>query len=254
MTLGRPEKKHTLPENGAGRTAAGQPVRNSVLLQIPEEEFLDLKALLEYRTFEAAARLENERRPTEAIYFLNEGLGSMIIETNDGRSVEVGIVGREAMIGSSLVGGLEEVTYSVVMQVPGNGFRVSAEGFRKLLPTLPVLNQLLTRRLAIRSVELAQNAACNRLHNIKQRLSRWLLLSHDRVESDFILITHDFLSRMVGTDRPTVTIALAELQRDSIVQPGRGSIFIQNRAGLEQESCECYAVFHRFNTELGLRG
>jgi CRP-like cAMP-binding protein len=236
-----------------GRTVGGKAVRNSVLLQLPEEEFQSLKPLLEFRTFETAARLESEGRPIEAIYFLNEGLGSMIIETTDGRSVEVGVAGRESMIGLSLAGGLEEVTHSVVIQVPGNGFRVPTAGFRRLLPRLTVLNQSLMRRLAIRSVELAQNAACNRLHSVKQRLARWLLLSHDRVESDFILVTHDFLSRMVGTDRPTVTLSLAELQRDSILQPGRGSIFIQNRAGLEEESCECYAVFRRSNQELGLR-
>jgi CRP-like cAMP-binding protein len=124
---------------------------------------------------------------------------------------------------------------------------------KQLLPEMPELRRLLLRRLAIRSIALAQNAACNRLHNVKQRLARWLLLTHDRLDSNLIRTTHDFLSRMVGTDRPSVTLALAELEREGIIQPSRGSILIENRRKLEQRSCECYSLFRRFNSELGLQ-
>ena len=235
------------------RTAAGKPVRNALLLQIPETEFRSIKPHLEQVNLTNADRLEREGARIDAVYFLNGGIGSMIIETSDGRSVEVGLAGREDMIGLPLAGGLDEFTFSVVVRVPGDGFRVQADTMKQLLPELPELRRLLVRRLAIRSVALAQNAACNRLHNVKQRLARWLLLTHDRLDSNLIHTTHDFLSRMVGTDRPSVTIALAELEREGVIQASRGSILIQNRRKLEQRSCECYNLFRRFNPELGLR-
>lgn len=177
----------------------------------------------------------------------------MIIETSDGRSVEVGLAGREDMIGLPLAAGLDEFTFSMVVRVPGDGFRVQGDTMKQLLPELPELRRLLLRRLAIRSIALAQNAACNRLHNVKQRLARWLLLTHDRLDSDLVRTTHDFLSRMVGSDRPSVTLALAQLEREGMIQPSRGSILIENRHKLEQSACECYNIFRRFNPELGLQ-
>lgn len=235
------------------RTAAGKPIRNTLLLQIPETEFRTIKPHLEQVALTNTDRLEREGTRIEAVYFLNGGIGSMIIETSDGRSVEVGVAGREDMIGLPLAAGLDEFTFSVVIRVPGDGFRVQGDTMKQLLPELPELRRLLLRRLAIRSVALAQNAACNRLHNVKQRLARWLLLTHDRLDSNLIRTTHDFLSRMVGTDRPSVTITLAELEREGIIQASRGSILIQNRRKLEQRSCECYSLFRRFNPELGLK-
>jgi CRP-like cAMP-binding protein len=234
------------------QTASGKLVRNIILLQVPEREFLELEPNLEFIESNNAARLEQSGQRIGSVYFLNGGVGSMIIETSDGRSVEVGLVGHEDMIGLQLAAGLDELTYTVIMQVPGDGFRMPADVLRQLLPRLPELQRILLRRLAIRSVELAQNAACNRLHNIKQRLARWLLLTHDRLDSDLIRTTHDFLSRMVGSDRPSVSLAMADFERDGIVRPGRGSILIEDRRKLEQRSCECYALFHRFNAELGL--
>lgn len=235
------------------RTASGKPVRNTLLLQIPENEFQTIEPFLEPVDFSNTDRLECEGARIDAVYFLNGGIGSMIIETSDGRSVEVGLSGREDMIGLPLAAGLDEFTFSVVVRVPGNGFRVQGETMKQLLPKLHELRRLLLRRLAIRSVALAQNAACNRLHNVRQRLARWLLLTHDRLDSNLVRTTHDFLSRMVGTDRPSVTLALAELEREGIIQPSRGSILIENRRKLEQISCECYSLFRRFNPELGLQ-
>lgn len=233
-------------------TASGKPVRNIILLQIPEREFLELEPHLEYVDLKNAVRLEHGGHCIGAVYFLNDGIGSMLIETSDGRSVEVGLVGHEDMIGIQLAAGLNEFTYTVIMQVPGDGFRMPATFLQQVLPQLPELRQMLLRRLAIRSIEFAQNAACNRLHNVKQRLARWLLLTHDRLDSDLIRTTHDFLSHMVGTDRPSVSLAVADFERDGIIRPGRGSILIEDRSKLEKRSCECYGLFHRFNADLGL--
>jgi CRP-like cAMP-binding protein len=221
-------------------------------MQIPEAEFREVEPHLEFVELNCADRVEQGHDRIKTVYFLNSGIGSMLIETSDGRSVEVGLAGHEDMIGLPIAAGLDEFTYTVIIQVPGDGFRLQAEILQQQLPRLPELRRLLLRRLAIRSIELAQNAACNRLHNIKQRLARWLLLTHDRLDTNLIRTTHDFLSRMVGTDRPTVTLAIAEFERDGIIRPGRGSILIEDRRKLEERSCECYRMIQRFNPELGL--
>jgi len=117
------------------------------------------------------------------------------------------------------------------------------------------MREILIRRLAIRSLFLAQNAGCNRLHNVQQRLSRWLAIVRDRLDTNVVHITHDFLSRMVGTDRASITTALAQLEGLGILErpPGiRGSLTLKNRDRLEQHSCECYQLYKRFNRELGL--
>lgn len=235
------------------RTVEGRPVRNVVLQQIPQAEFLKIQPHLEFLKLEIATRLEQSGNAITAVYFLNGGIASMIIETSDGRSVEVGVAGREDMIGLPLVAGLTELTYSVVVQAPGDGFRVSADTMKRLLPSMPEFSRMLLHRLAIRGAEAAQNAACNRLHPVSQRLARWLLLTQDRINSDLINMTHDFLSKMVGTDRATVTVTLEELEKRDIVRRSRGSVTILDRPQLEQHACECYRIFSQFNVELGLK-
>jgi len=256
----RKRSKRNLSSNAGKRTpkpelrmAAGKFVRNVLLLQIPPTEFSTIEPHLEFVNFDNADRLEREGNRIKAVYFLNSGIGSMIVETTDGRSVEVAVAGREDMIGLHVAVGLDEFSYSVVMQVPGDGFRVTAASMKRLLPSLPKLRDLVLRRLGIRSLELAQNAACNRLHNVRKRLARWLLVTHDRIDSDVIRITHVFLSKMVGTDRATVSVATAELERAGVIRQGHASIAIENRSKLEAESCDCYQLFRKLNPELGLR-
>jgi CRP-like cAMP-binding protein len=244
---------HSTKHERRERTVNGKAISNILLLRIPEREFSAIKPFLQFRDFKSANWLEHEGRPIKAVYFLNSGLGSMIVETSDGRSVEVGVAGREDMIGLPFAVGVDEFSYSVVMQVPGDGFRVTAATMKRLLPTLPELHRLLLRHLGMRALKLAQNAACNRLHNVKERVARWLLVAHDRMDSDIIRITHDFLSKMVGTDRASVTVAASELEQAGVIRQGRASIYIVTRRKLETQSCDCYDLFRRLNPELGLR-
>ncbi len=232
--------------------AAGQVVENTVLLRLPQAEFDALEPHLEFVQLNLAANLQREFEPIQAVYFMNRGIASILVETMDGRSVEVGIVGREDMIGLQLAAGFEDLSHNLVVQVPGDGFRVPATTMKNVLRTLPHLRRILTRQLGIRSMQFAQNAACNRLHNVKQRLARWLLVTHDRLDSNVIATTHDYLAKMVGTDRPTVSVALAELQRDGGILSNRGSITIADRQRLERQACECYQIFRQFNVETGL--
>jgi CRP-like cAMP-binding protein len=239
-------------ENATGRTAAGQSVQNTILLQIPDNEFEAIQPHLKFIPLELATCLHREHEFIRAVYFMNRGIVSMLVETDDGRSVEVGVCGREDMVGLGLAAGLERLTHSVIVQVPGDGFQVDAQTLRRVLHSSPGLWRILVLRLGIRAAQLEQNAACNRLHNVRQRLARWLLVTHDLLDSDVIQTTHEFLSKMIGTDRPTVSVAVAELEREGILEHRRGSIVILDREKLERQSCACYGAIKQFSRELGI--
>jgi CRP-like cAMP-binding protein len=234
-----------------GRVIAGRPVRNTILQRIPMDEFEALKPHLRSAPLQLGTALQREYLKIRLACFVNSGIASLLVQTDDGRSVEVGIAGREDMIGLPLVAGLSSYSHSVIMQVPGEGFVLAGSVLQRLLRSLPKLRDILIRRLGIRSLQLAQNAACNRLHTAKQRVARWLLDVHDRIDSDVVRTTHDFLAKMVGTDRPTVSIAVGQLEQSGI-RRGRALIQIVQREHLERQACECYAALQRFDRELGL--
>jgi CRP-like cAMP-binding protein len=242
----------TASERTAQRTAQGKTVRNTILLRLPENEFEAIQPYLRFTLLGLATCLQREQETIDAVYFMNRGIASMLVETDDGRSVEVGVSGREDMVGLPIAAGLDSHPHSIIVQVPGDGFQVDSNVMRRAIGSLPELRRILIRQLGIRSVQFAQNAACNRLHNVRQRLARWLLVTLDRIDSNLITTTHDFLSKMIGTDRPTVSVAVADLERDGIITRSRGSIFVTNRDLLELQSCKCYAAFKQFNAELGL--
>jgi len=235
------------------RAINGQPVGNLLLLDIPEKEFSALAPHLHHVGLENGAVLEREGTRIDEVFFLNRGIALMVVETIEGKSVEVGLIGRGSMVGLQAAAGMEDFTHGVTMLTPGDAFRLEVAALQDVLPSMPELRRMLLRRLAIRSVELAQNAACNRIHSVKERISRLLLLLHNRLDADLIGTTHLELSKMVGTDRPTVTIALAALEQDGAIEGGHASIAITNRQKLEKQACACYLISKRFDAELGLR-
>ncbi len=129
----------------------------------------------------------------------------------------------------------------------------SQELLAETLQRAPELRLILNRYVLIQGLQLAQIAACNRLHEIEQRLARWLLMCQDRVESDILLVTHDFLAQMLGTGRPSVSLAAGTLQRSGMIENLRGRVRIVNRTDLENAACECYRALKQFNGSLGIR-
>jgi CRP-like cAMP-binding protein len=137
-----------------------------------------------------------------------------------------------------------------MVQVGATAIRIEAGALQEILPAAPRLATLLTRYALVQGMQLAQTAACNRLHNLEQRLARWLLMSQDRVCSSTLPYTHDLLAVMLGTDRPSVSVAVGELQAKGSIQPGRGKVEIMNRNLLKKSSCECYQIIQEYNREL----
>jgi CRP-like cAMP-binding protein len=229
------------------------PPKNKILSAIPDCEQRVIQPILEYFQFRQRSTLHEPTQPLEFAYFPNQGLISLLVATEDGKTVEAGMVGNEGLAGvASAVGlGLSPLRY--VVQVPGDGFRVAVRALGDALKSAPQFQMALSRYAVIQGMQVAQTAACNRLHDVAQRMSRWLLMAADRVGSRSLPITHDFLSTTLGTDRPSVSLAAKILQRQKVVEYRRGAIEILNRKALESFSCECYKVIQQFNGVLRLR-
>jgi len=241
----RRSKLKPLP-GGSKSQVPRKPVANLLLRSIPEREYEILEP--HFEPFDLASQ-EILREPGEKIdcaYFLNSGLCASVVLTTDGRSVEVAVIGKEGMIGAAVAVGLHRSPHRIIVQVPGNSLRIASEALEQLLPDLPELQRQLGRYVMVRGMQVAQIAACNRLHEIEQRLARWLLMCRDRIDSDWLPVTHEFLAQMLGTGRPSVSLAAGMLQRAGLIENLRGSVKILNRKELENSACECYRAIQHF--------
>ena len=227
-----------------------QPQSNLILKSIPPREYEILLPNLEPLAMEWHHALHQAKQRIEYGYFPNSGLVSFVVPVSDGRSAEVGMVGREGFVGAPLAGGIDRSPHVALVQVGGSAMRISAAALLELLPSTPELASLLTRYALVHGMQLAQTAACNRLHNLEQRLARWLLMTHDRISTNILPYTQDLLSIMLGTDRPSVSVAVKELQLKGSIKQLRGRIEILDRSRLKISTCECYEVIQEFNRDL----
>jgi CRP-like cAMP-binding protein len=239
--------KLAIVQPGERTSPAGKPVRNKLLLAIPDEEFRKVRSRLQFIELPHHFILHQPHQTVRFAHFPNAGLISLVVELKDGRTVEAGLLGNEGASGMPAVLGLSRSPLREIVQIEGDAFRVRVNALRELLPSTPVLQATLNRYAAGLAMQVAQTAACNRLHKIEERLSRWLLIAQDRVDSGIVPITHDFLATMLGTDRPSVTVAAGVLQREGIIEYTRGSVRILNRKKLESFACECYALIKQYN-------
>ena len=226
---------------------------NVILLSLPDDEYSLLRPHLEPVELPQYKILHEPGAKIDFAYFVNEGMISLVALNHDGRSVEVGIVGKEGMVGMSLMMGLRRGIFRSIMQMSGTGLRIRAKVFQDILHGAPHLRAELCRFALVHGMQVAQLAACNRLHEIDQRLARWLLMCQDRVDSQLLPLTHDFLAQMLGTGRPSVSLAAAVLEDAGLIENLRGTVRLLNRKSLEEAACECYGVIQHFNGGLGLK-
>jgi CRP-like cAMP-binding protein len=226
--------------------AASDPtIRNEILLSLPHKEYNQVFRRLEFIPLPTATVLH---RPCEIIkfaYFINSGLASILIVMADGKSVEVGLTGKEGFVGLPLIVALKTGPTLVNMQVQGSGYRVDAKDFVELLGVCPALRNSLQRYSQQLAMQAAQVAACNRIHEVDQRLARWLLMSQDRLGGNLIPLTQEFLAHMLGTRRASVTEAAGRLQKTGMITYRRGQVLVENRDKLEAAACECYGAMIR---------
>jgi CRP-like cAMP-binding protein len=227
----------------AGRSSASRPsVRNFILVDLPAREAEKFFSSLELVRLKLHQFLHEAGDIIKSVYFLDEGLGSVLCVQPDGKSVEVGLIGKEGFVGTPVIFGLRSSALRVVVQTDGVGHRLDVGTLQKILPQCPEL----TRRLQLFSMNLAmqstQIAACNRLHEVEERLARWLLMSHDRVGTNTMPLTQEFLGQMLGTRRSSVSIAASSLQKAGMITYTRGHVTIVNRKRLLEAACDCYPI------------
>jgi CRP-like cAMP-binding protein len=246
-------KNFRVVQTGERTNADGKPVNNKVLLAMPDNEYELMRADLTQIDLPDHLSLHEPTQNIEFVYFPNRGMVSQVVVTKDGRTVEVGVVGNEGYVGAGLAAGLSRSPVREIIQIAGDGSRMLGNALQRILRSAPQLQLILNRHTGLQGMQVAQTAACNRLHDIQQRLSRWLLMTQDRVDSGCLQITHDFIATMMGTDRSTVSLAASLMQKEGIIDYVRGAVKILNRRKLEKSACECYEVIHQFEDDLGLR-
>ena len=231
----------------------GRPIRNKLLLAITDSDFAAIRPHLEFLKLPLHFAMHEPNEKVRFAYFVNGGLASIVVVTKDGRNVEAGVAGCEGFAGAPLLIGLPRSPLREQMQIAGEGFRVEGRAFQAVLSKRDGLRTSLTRYAVILGMQVAQTAACNRLHEVSHRLARWLLIAQDRLDSAILPITHEFLATMLGSDRPSVSVAIERLQKKHVLSSRRAVLKVLNRKLLEKAACECYQAIRQFDGQLGLR-
>jgi CRP-like cAMP-binding protein len=216
--------------------------RNRLLAALPRGEYERLSPHMQAVSFEQGQSLYKPDEPIEYAYFSLTGVTSMIVTTSGGATVEVGLVGREGFVGYQPLLGMKSAPNGAITQIPGHALRISSKTLKDEFDRGGRLQSILLRNVQSQIVQMGQGAACNRLHEVNERLARWLLMMHDRAETDRLPLTHEFLSQMLGANRATVSLAAGTFQQAGLIRYARGTVTILSREGLEQIACECYGV------------
>lgn len=238
----RPGDPPSKPPFGDGD---GKEIGNLILRGLSRNEFSQVSPAMELVRVRLHQVLHEAGETIKSVYFLNQGLGSVLTVQPDGKSVEVGLIGNEGFVGVPVIFGFCSSPLRVVTHADGTGYRIDADTLRTMLPRCPMLEKQLQRFSMMLSMQSTQIAACNRLHNVEERLARWLLMSHDRIGGTRLPLTQDFLGQMLGTRRASVSIAAAALQKEGMIAYTRGSVTIRDRNKLERAACDCYGIIQR---------
>jgi len=217
------------------------PAANHLLDALPAAERTELMSQLRPAHLIIKTVLFDPGQPIDSVYFPIDGVISLVTPLADGNIVEVATIGNEGIVGVPLVAG-GSLAVRAISQVGGRSLRMDARSFVTELERLDGFRSLVQRYIQALFGQISQAAACNRLHSNEERLSRWLLMSHDRVGTDTFPITHEFLGQMLGSRRATVTLSAGLLQAAGLIKYHRGRVTIVDREGLESVSCECYAL------------
>ncbi len=215
---------------------------NYLVEHLPRKDRLRLTAACETVELTLAQVLCEPGKPAAHVYFPIQGFISLIAVVKGSPGVEVGMVGREGMLGVQLVLGVTTAPLHALVQGAGHAWRIGNRAFLAQLAASPALKNELNRYLYVLMAQLAESTACTRFHQIGPRLARWLLMSHDRSQTDSFDVTQEFLAYMLGVRRVGITVAAGVFQRQGLISYSRGKLTVLNRKGLEQAACGCYAA------------
>ncbi len=205
--------------------------QRSMLMRSLEPVALPLRAVL----------FEPERAPYH-VHFITSGLASIVTYMKEGEAAEVGLIGREGLPEALHLLGPALIQTNCFMQIAGTGLRMRFKDFEQLFQRDKAVRRPVLRYVQFQNLVLSQIAACNRLHEVEERLARWLLMVSDRIGDSELRLTQEFLSQMLGARRSTVTLVAGTLQRSGLIEYSRGHVQILDRAKLESAACECYRI------------
>jgi CRP-like cAMP-binding protein len=233
------KKAKTSGSTNARRDGDGNAIHNLILLGLPRTERSQVFSRLTLVDLTLREVLQEAGQVIEFSYFPNTAMASVLSLMTDGKSIEVGLVGKEGFVGLPLMAGYRSSATRINTQGAGTAYRIDAAELVKALRHCPKLMRGLLRYSQEATMQVTQIAACNRLHEVDERLARWLLMCRDRMGSDTLPLTQEFLSQMFGIRRASVSVAAAILQKRGMIGYNRGSVTILKRRGLEKACCEC---------------
>jgi CRP-like cAMP-binding protein len=230
------------PNRRARQSSSSRPPpANHLLAALPDDDFARLAPALGNTALRLKRILNKPGEPIDQVYFPGGGFASVVTVLKDGGMVEVATIGREGMLGMSGALNREPSPSAAMVQAETDVcYTMSSEAFRKEMDRRGPFYDLLTRYGQALVGFIMQSTACNAVHSVEQRLSRWLLLAHDRVGMDEFPLTQEFAAMMLGTSRPTVTVVAGTLQKAGLIKYHRGHVTVVDRETLEAASCECY--------------
>ena len=217
-------------------------IENRLLAALPDEDRERLFPYLQPVTFSLGQVVYESHGRQEFVYFPTSCVVSLLYTMEDGSTAEMGLVGNDSVVGVALFLGGDTTPNRAIAQIAGDAYQLKAKLLQEEFARGGAVQRLLLRYTQALITQISQTAVCNRLHSGDKRLCRWLLLSHDRVHSDDILMTQEFLSHMLGGRRESVTVAAGRLQDAGLIRYSRGQIKILDRLGLEAAACECYRI------------
>jgi CRP-like cAMP-binding protein len=223
-------------------TKTREPVANRLLAALPGKEYQRLRPHIEEVSLSFGEVLYESGETIRRVYFPNHGIVSLLSMVEDRSTLEVGVVGPEGMVGISVFLGAQASLNQALVQGAGAAMSMKADAMRKHVGHDGPLPDLLRRYANSLLAQISQTAACNRFHAVEARLSRWLLMTHDRLRSNEFRLTQEFLSHMLGVRREGVTKAARALQQMNLISYVRGQLTILDRTGLEARSCGCYEI------------
>jgi CRP-like cAMP-binding protein len=232
----------------AKKDGDGKEIGNLILLSLPRQECGQLFPSLEFVRLNLHHVMHEAGEVIKSAYFMNNGLGSVLTVLPDGKSVEVGLIGKEGFVGLPVVFGFKTSPLRVMIQSDATAYRVDVPTLRKVLPKCPELEKQLQRFSMVLGMQSTQLAACNRLHGVEERLARWLLMSHDRIGGDTMPLTQEFLGQMLGSRRSSVSTAANSLQKAGMITYTRGNVTIVDKRKLVETACDCYQVIQDLRT------
>lgn len=216
--------------------------RNKLLAALPSDSLSRIWPELRPAELSLRASLHEPNVPITSVYFPESGYVSMVAHMQDGEAAEVGLVGQEGLVGLPILLGDDHSDIEAMVQYPGLALSMDADIFRAALKADPVLHAFLLRYALFHHEQVARMAACNGRHHTDERLARWLLMAHDRVEGDALPMTHEILSMMLGVRRAGITVAAGQFQKAGFIRYEKGRITVTDRPGLESIACECYEI------------